>query len=113
MAFNIDYFLANFGVALIALFECLVVGYMFHLHRLRKHTNDVSEVKIGKWWEILIKVVNPGLLIGLFIMVIIENITGRYEGYSTFALLVGGAGLAITALILSFIFMKIKGAKSL
>ncbi|UCD13049.1 MAG: sodium-dependent transporter [Thermoplasmatales archaeon] len=108
-----DYFLANFGIALVALFECLVVGYMFHLHRLRKHANDVSEIKIGKWWEMLIKVVNPIVLIGLFIMVIIENIMGRYEGYSTFALLVGGVSLAVTAFVLSFVLMRIKGRKTL
>jgi NSS family neurotransmitter:Na+ symporter len=107
-----DYFLANFGIALVALFECLVVGYMFRLHRLRKHANNVSEIKIGKWWEILIKVINPIVLIGLFIMVIVENIMGRYEGYSTFALLVGGVSLAVTAFVLSFVLMRIKGGKA-
>jgi len=104
-----DYFLANFGFALVALFECLVAGYAFHLHRLRKHANDVSEIKIGRWWDILIKVVNPAVLIILFIMVIKDFIAEGYEGYSTFALLVGGVSLAIIAFVLAFVFMKIKG----
>ena len=108
-----DYFLANFGFALVALFECLVVGYAFHLHKLRKHANDISEIKIGRWWDILIKVVNPIVLIGLFIMVIIENATERYGGYSTFALLLGGVSLAVVAFVLSLVFMKIKGDKTL
>ncbi len=108
-----DYFLANFGFALVALFECLVVGYAFHLHKLRKHANDISEIKIGRWWDILIKVVNPIVLIGLFIMVITENATERYGGYSTFALLLGGVSLAVVAFVLSFVFMKIKGDKAL
>ena len=104
-----DYFLANFGFALVALFECLVAGYAFHLHKLRKHVNDVSEIKIGRWWDILIKFVNPAVLIILFIMVIKDFIAEGYEGYSTFALLVGGVSLAIIAFVLAIVFMKIKG----
>jgi len=106
-----DYFIANFGLALIALFECIIVGYMYNLSKLRKHANDVSEIKIGVWWDILIKYVNPVILITLFILVIYENITTRYEGYSTFALLIGGVLIAVLAFVLSFVFMKIRGDK--
>ena len=106
-----DYFIANFGLALIALFECIVVGYMYNLSRLRKHANDVSEIKIGKWWDILIKYVNPVVLISLFIMVIYENMTSRYENYSTISLLIGGVLIAILAFALSFVFMKLKGER--
>jgi len=104
-----DYFIANFGLALIALFECIVVGYAFNLSRLRKHANDVSEIKIGRWWEILIKYVNPVILSSLFILVIYDNLTSRYEDYSVIALLIGGVLLAFLAFVLSFVFMKIKG----
>ena len=107
-----DNFLATYGLGLIALFECVIVGYMFNIRRLRKHANDVSEVKIGRWWEILIKYVNPVILICLFIMFTYENITSGYEGYSTFALLAGGVSLAIFAFLLSFVFQKIKGGKT-
>jgi len=108
-----DNFLATYGLALIALFECVVVGHMFNIRRLRKHANDVSEIKIGRWWEILIKYVNPVILISLFIMFTYENITTGYEGYSVFALLIGGVALALVAFLLSFVFMKIKGGKTL
>ena len=86
---------------------------MFNIRRLRKHANDVSEIKIGLWWEILIKYVNPVILIFLFIMFAYENITTGYEGYSTFALLIGGVSIAILAFGLSFVFQKIKGEKTL
>lgn len=108
-----DNFLANYGLALIALVECIIVGYIFNIRRLRKYANDVSEIKIGRWWEILIKYVNPIILIFLFIMFAHENITTGYEGYSTFALLVGGVALAILAFGLSFVFQKLKGEKTL
>lgn len=108
-----DNFIANYGLALIALFECVIVGYMFNIRRLRKHANDVSEIKIGRWWEILIKYVNPVILIFLFIMFAHENITTGYEGYSIFALLIGGVIIAILAFALSFVFQKIKGEKTL
>lgn len=108
-----DNFLATYGLALIALFECVVVGYMFNIKRLRKYANDVSEVKIGRWWEILIKYVNPVILVVLFIMFTYENITSGYGGYSTFALLIGGIALALVAFLLSFVFMRIKGEKTI
>ena len=107
-----DEFIATFGISLIALFECLIAGYAFHLHKLRKHANDVSEIKIGRWWDVLIKFVNPIILTVLFIIVIKDYILEGYEGYSTYAILVGGIILAILAFILSFVFMKIKGKKT-
>jgi NSS family neurotransmitter:Na+ symporter len=107
-----DYFIANFGLALIALFECIIVGYMYNIRKLRKYANDVSEVKIGRWWDFFIKYLNPAVLIVLFALVIYENLTKNYEGYSTFAILVGGVIIAVLAFGLSFVFMKIKGAKN-
>jgi NSS family neurotransmitter:Na+ symporter len=107
-----DEFIATFGISLIALFECLIAGYAFHLHKLRKHANDVSEIKIGRWWDVLIKFVNPIILTVLFIIVIKDYILEGYEGYSTYSILVGGILLAILAFILSFVFMKIKGKKT-
>ena len=106
-----DHFVASFGLGLIALFECVIVGYMFNLRRLRKYANDVSDVKIGQWWEILIKYVNPVILSILFILVIYEFITTGYEGYSMFAILIGGALVALGAFLSSFIFMKIRGTR--
>jgi NSS family neurotransmitter:Na+ symporter len=104
-----DDFLATFGFSLVALFECLIAGYAFHLHKLRKHANDVSDIKIGRWWDVLIKFVNPVILAILFIMVIKDYIAEGYGGYSSYAILVGGVSLAIVAFVLSFVFMKIKG----
>ena len=86
---------------------------MFNIRRLRKHVNNVSEIKIRRWWEILIKYVNPVILIFLFIMFAHENITTGYEGYSTSALLIGGVIVAILAFALSFVFQKIKGEETL
>lgn len=99
-----DNFIVNYGLALIALVECIIVGYMFNLRRLRKHANDVSEIKIGRWWEILIKYVNQVMLIALFIIFVHENITTGYEGYSVYALLIGGVALVLLAFGLSFVF---------
>jgi NSS family neurotransmitter:Na+ symporter len=79
---------------------------MLNIRRLRKYANDVSEIKIGRWWEILLKYVNPIILIILFIIFANENITSGYAGYSTLTLLIGGATLTILAFCFSFIFKK-------
>ena len=74
---------------------------------------DKAEGVITIIQDRLIKYVNPVILISLFVMVIHENITSRYENYSIFALLVGGVALALLAFSLSFVFMKLKGEKTI
>ncbi len=105
----VDYFMANFGLAMVCLFECLIVGWILYPSKLREHANEVSEVKIGKWWEFLIKYVNPIILTILIIWAAWQKIVTPDWEYSSFALFAGGVCLTIIAIALSFVFMKIKG----
>ena len=54
---------------------------MFRLYKLREHANKTSNIKIGRWWDILIKLVIPLILFILLTVVIIENIQNPYLGY--------------------------------
>ena len=104
----VDHFVANFGLVLIGLLECLILGWMFKLSKLREHANESSDVKIGKWWDILIKYIAPIILSLLLIFAIINNIIDPPFGYPAWVIIVGGIAPILTIFILSFVFMKIK-----
>ncbi len=56
----------TWGITLTALLECLVLGWLFRLRRLRRHANERSDWKIGPWWEWLVRLVIPVILAALF-----------------------------------------------
>ena len=104
----VDHFIANFGLVMIGLVECLILGWMYKLSKLRKHANETSEIKIGKWWDYLIKYVIPFVLFLLLAIAIIDNITNPYLGYPWWVIVLGGVTPCLAIFLLSFVFMKIK-----
>ena len=56
----------TWGITLTALLECLVLGWLFRLRRLREHANEHSDWRIGRWWDWSIRLVIPVVLAGLF-----------------------------------------------
>ncbi len=104
----VDHFIANFGLVMIGLVECLILGWMYKISKLRKHANETSEIKIGIWWDYLIKYVIPFVLFLLLSIAIIDNVTNPYLGYPWWVIAVGGFLPPLIIFLLSFIFMKIK-----
>jgi len=106
----VDHFIANFGLVTIGLVECLILGWMFKLSKLRDHANETSEIRIGRWWDVLIKFIIPLILIILLIAAIVNNIANNpYPEYPGWLVVVGGVTPIITITLLSFVLMKIKG----
>jgi neurotransmitter:Na+ symporter, NSS family len=108
----VDHFVANFGLVSIGLLECLILGWMFKIYRLREHANETSDILLGKWWDVLIKYIIPIILAVLLIATIINNLVDNpYPAYPAWIVVLAGLVplLAITGL--SFILMKIKGQK--
>jgi len=105
----IDHFVANFGLVVIGLVECIVLGWIFKLSRVREHANTTSDFRIGRWWDVLIKYVTPSVLVILLLVATYENIKAPYMGFPWWVVLVGGVTPVIAIFLLSFVFMKIKG----
>ena len=101
----VDHFVANFSLVLVGLFECISLGYFFRLRRLREHANSVSDIMLGKWWDVLIKFVAPVSLLVLLVASFVENITSPYGGYPLWCLIAGGALPGLIIFIISFILM--------
>ncbi|MDI6840256.1 MAG: sodium-dependent transporter [bacterium] len=108
----VDYFMSNFGLIAVGIIECIALGYMFKLRILREHCNNLSEVKLGKWWDICIKFITPVILIWILGLTIVERIKTPYEGYSRKAEFLGGWLLLGVFFIIAVILMKAKGEKN-
>jgi len=63
----------NYGLAFVGLMECLAVGYFFRTARLREYINAVSEIHLGGWWELCIRLVTPVVLTVLLTGQILEK----------------------------------------
>lgn len=103
----IDYFMSNFGLIIVGLLECIVLGYMFKLKVLKDHVNPISEIKIGKLWEICVKVITPLVLIFLLGSQIVERIKTPYGGYPRSAEFIGLCALLLLFLV-SILLMNIR-----
>ena len=78
---TVDSFInGTWGIVLVGLVECLVVGWLYDVHILRRHANARSDWKIGLWWERLIKFVIPLILGSLFVWSLYDDFTSQ-EGF--------------------------------
>jgi NSS family neurotransmitter:Na+ symporter len=98
----LDHFLTHYGLVVIGLFECILVGWLFRLERLRKHINKISSFKLGPWWDMLIRYFVP-LVLGI---ILIGDIWGEikkpYGGYSWTSLIIIGRDWLLLTLVAGF-----------
>ncbi len=110
----VDHYLSVYGLIIIVILECLVVGYIIGPSVLRKYANNQSDFSIGKWWDILIKFFIPIILLVIMIWNIKNEIINPYGEYSRGALLIGMFVLIATliiAIILSIKRRKFRGVE--
>ncbi|NIA06157.1 MAG: hypothetical protein GWP14_00710 [Actinobacteria bacterium] len=75
-----DFINGTWGITLTALLECLVLGWLFRLRRLREHANEHSDWRIGRWWDWSIRVVIPMVLAALFAWSLFDSLANP-KGY--------------------------------
>ncbi len=102
----IDNFINNYGIVVVGLLEAIFIGYVLKPRTIREHTNSMSYFKIGKWWDIAIKYVTPGVLLFMLIQSFLTEMRAPYEGYSLPSLLLYGWGVIGFGIILSLLISK-------
>jgi NSS family neurotransmitter:Na+ symporter len=98
----LDHFLTHYGLVVIGLFECILVGWLFRLERLRTHINKISSIKLGPWWNLLIRYFVPFVLGIILIGDIWGEIKKPYGGYSWSSLIVIGRDWLLLTLGVGF-----------
>lgn len=59
----VDHWVFSYGLLMIGLLECLFVGWIMGPDKIREHLNVNSRIKLGRWFDVLIKFVIPALLL--------------------------------------------------
>jgi NSS family neurotransmitter:Na+ symporter len=95
----VDHFVTNYNLVIVGVFECLAVGWVYGAERLRRFINQVSDFRIGRWWNFAIKYLIPLALIGLLVTNFWAEIHTPYEGYPAWALGIGWAVVAVPLII--------------
>lgn len=108
---NIDGFINGpWGIALLGLLECVVLGWAYRISRLREHANERSDWRLGAWWDWNIRIVVPVVLSALFFWSMYDTVTapgflisadGQLNWLSVVPLAIGAVA-PILAVLLSF-----------
>src|SRR5699024_1814025 len=118
-----DYFINQFGVAALGLVEVIVVCWiLWKFGTIKKHANEVSDMRLGWWWNISVGGITP-IILGFMLYQLFRdnllrnfdgegNTTGNYEGYSDPFVLYSGWFVAGGALVLGIILSLISWKKS-
>ncbi len=104
----LDRFMNRFGLSLVCLGECILIGWVFGSGKIKKYVNGISEFRIGVWWDILIRFFVPVVLGGLFFVELLERIRSPYEGYPRLAEFLGGWMMVLLLPVLGIILMMAK-----
>ncbi len=97
----VDHFITSYGLVLVGILETLAVGWLYGAAKLRTYINEVSDIKIGIWWDVLIKLVIPVLLVLLFISGIYKDFSQVYGGYPAKYVAIFGWGMLFVVLLAS------------
>jgi NSS family neurotransmitter:Na+ symporter len=98
-----DHFLTHYGLVVVGIAECILVGWLFKLDVLRKHINRISSIRLGGWWDFLIKYFVPLVLSIILVGDLYTEIKQPYEGYSWTALILIGRDWVILTFIVALV----------
>ena len=99
-----DHFITNYGLVFMGLLEVWAIGWLYGADKLRQYINDVSDIKIGKWWNVLIKFIIPLALLFLLIIGLRRDIISPYGGYSQTELFSFGWLVLLGVFLASYLF---------
>ena len=99
----LDHFITHYGLVIVAILECVLVGWIFKASRLREHINHAGGIVMSRLWNFSIRFLTPGVLVGLLIHDVFKEVSNPYEGYPWGALIgIGHMWLAV-ALVAAFL----------
>ncbi len=105
----VDHWMNGYGLAVIGFLECVAIGWFYGAKKLRDYINEVSDFKIGWWWDLFIKWVTPLAIGWALVTNIVSDVQQPYgEGaYPTWALMLGGWGVIAVIIIIAAILTRI------
>lgn len=107
----LDHIITHFGLIVIGVCECILVGWLFKLEILKNHINRISSIQLGLGWKMLIKYFVPIALGIILIGDLISEFEKPYGGYTwTSIFLIGWDWFLLT--LVAGIWISIKPWKT-
>ncbi|MHC4972985.1 MAG: sodium-dependent transporter [Planctomycetota bacterium] len=109
-----DKFVGDYGLSVVALVQCVLVAWVIPRSKLKDlmdNINSRSELKIGTFWIVCLKIFTPAVLGWAIVYATINLFRDGYEGYPVPALILGGV-VPVTAIVVVALwlqYMKGKG----
>jgi len=100
----VDHFITHYGLVLVGILECVLIGWIYKSHKLREHISASANKSLHVLWDVCIKFITPIILILLLLRDLKVEVTTPYEGYSWIAILMIGRDWLIFALVCAMIF---------
>ncbi len=105
----VDKFVNSYGLIVVGLVECIVLGWIIGPKKIRDHVNGLSEIKVGGWFDFCVKYLTPAALIFILVYNLVIDLKVPYGGYPQWALNVGWV-MVILLPVIAFILSKLKTA---
>ncbi len=104
----VDRWMNDFGLVVIGFLECIAIGWFYGTDKLKRYINEVSDFRIGVWWDIFIKWVTPLALGWAIVASIINDFKQPYGDYPTWAVMVGGWGVVAVIIVVAALITKLR-----
>lgn len=104
----VDHFMNNFGLFVVALVESLIIGYIYKVDELREYANSVSQLRIGKWWNVSIKFIVPIASLVILFYSFRNILSSPYGGYPRLAEFIGGWLVIALFLVIAVLLSRIR-----
>lgn len=99
----VDHFLTHYGLVVVGISECILVGWLFKINLVQEHINEMSTPHLGIWWNMLIKFFIP-LVLGIILAGdLVNEISKPYGGYSWGSVIFIGVDWVVLTLMTAFI----------
>ena len=76
----VDHWAFSYGLLVVGLLECVLIGWIFGVLRIRESINAHSRWRLGSWFDALIKVVIPLLLLFVLGYAVVQEIRNGLYG---------------------------------
>ncbi|TCT19091.1 NSS family neurotransmitter:Na+ symporter [Melghiribacillus thermohalophilus] len=105
---TVDYFINSYGVAMSGLIMAIVVGWVLnYTNKVREYNNQISDIRIGGWWNFFVIVLTPSVLGYMAIKQIATDLAENYGGYPDNLIGLGWA-VAVLAFVFGFYFQSLR-----
>ena len=102
-----DHWAFSYGLLIVGLVECLVIGWGIGSHRIRDFINQNSKFHLGRWFDVLIKFLIPLLLAVILLMNIVQGevLGGLYGSSAVTNYVPKGGILSSLPVIILFVWL--------